>query len=184
MDEDEKLDLMEYVTEYLKEFKEIQEIMRTETVELQNLWTGHEQLLNESFITSCSEAGIERYEKMLKITPLANDTLSSRQFRVLSVLNNAVPYNFAYLERQLKMLCGQNGYRIEVDFSGQSVTVKVELVSKNMVDSVKNMLDDVLPCNLVRNVQLLYNIYKNLENFTYAQMAAYTHKELREDVIL
>ena len=184
MDEDEKLDLMDYVTDYLKDLKEIQEIMRTETVELQNLWARQEQLLEESFITSCSEDGISRYEKMLHITPLANDTLEARKFRVLTKWNTSVPYNFAYLEKQLAMLCSENGYRIEIDFAGQEVTVKVELTSKNMVDSVRSMLEDVLPCNLIRNVQLLYNTYGLLGSLTYAQMAGYTHEQLREEVIL
>ena len=183
MDEDEKLDLIDYVTDYLKDFKEIQEIMRTETVELQSLWEKQEQLTEESFITSCSVDGISRYERMLQITPLANDTLETRKIRVLSKWNTAVPYNFAYLEKQLSILCGENGYRIEVDFSGQEVTVKVELTSKNMVDPVRSMLEEVLPCNLIRNVQLLYNTHGLLSRLTYAQLAEYTHAQLREEVI-
>lgn len=181
--DDEKLNLLDYVTEYLKKFKEIQEIMRTETVELEKLEYQQENLVNESFILTCNEDGLARYEKLLKITPLANDTVETRRFRVLSKWNTTIPYNFAYLEKQLATLCGENGYQIETDFVGRELIVKVELISKNMVDSVRSMLEDILPCNLIRNVKLIYNTHERLGNFTHEQLAKYTYQQLREEVI-
>lgn len=181
--QDEKLDLLDYLPEYLKQYEEFQQIMQTESIELQNLAAWHQNLINDSFITSCGNYGIERYEKMLGITPLANDTLETRKLRVLSRWNNTVPYNYAYLEKQLKTLCGENGYKISLDVNGQTLTVKVELVSKNMLDSVKQFLENIIPCNIVLDVDLLYNQHKTIGKFTHKQLSAYTHKQLREEVI-
>lgn len=182
MDEEE-LDLMEYLPEYLRGYQELKEIMNTENIELRNIEKRHQQFIEERFLTSCSSYGMSRYERMLGITPLADDSLETRRFRILSKWNTANPYNYAFLEHQLKTLCGEGGYHLFLDFTGQAVEIKVELTSKNMLDSVKEMVSVIVPCNLLVTVGLLYNQHKRISQFRHSQLAKYTYNQLRNEVV-
>ncbi|MCI8876485.1 MAG: DUF2313 domain-containing protein [Lachnospiraceae bacterium] len=181
--DNEKINLSEYLPEYFRQFKDIEQVMDTESIELQNIRASHRTIKDNRFIIDCNEDGLNRYEKILGITPKGNETKEKRRFRLLVRWNTAMPYNFVYLLKQLDMLCGGLGYRASMDFKNQTLAVKVELVSKSMVDSVAAMLDAVLPCNILYSVELLYNQHKTLSPFTHGELKRYTHKELREEVL-
>lgn len=182
--DDEKVDLLRYLPPYLREYRELRQIMEAESAELQELEQGHRDVVDGCFITSCGQRGMGRFERLLGITPLADDTLETRRFRVMSRWNNLGPYNYAFLDRQLRLLCGEGGYRASLDVAGQTLTVKVELVSKNMLESVRGLLESAVPCNIKLCIGLLYNQHGTLGKFTHRQLASYTHKQLREDVVL
>lgn len=184
MDEEEKTDLMEYLPEYLKQYHEIREIMGTENLELQGIEKIHQQCIDDRFAVSCGVYGIARFERLLGIMPLSSEPLETRRLRVMSKWNNMVPYHYVYVKNQLKMLCGEHGYRLHMDFPMQTIKIRVELVSKHMLESVKEMLDSVIPCNIWIDIDLMYNQHRTLGKFTHRQLKKYTHKQLREDVVL
>ncbi len=184
MNDEEKTDLIDYLPEYLKGFREIREIMRTETIELQKFCERHEQYADDCFPVTCGERGAARLERMLGILPPPNDSLESRRFRILSRWNLAPPYNVAFLEQQLDLLCKTKGYRLQMDAAKGVLEVKVELVSKHMLDSVKELLSAVVPCNIRIDAGLMYNRHGTLGKFTHGQLKEFTHKKLREDVML
>lgn len=181
--DDEKIDLSEYLPDYFRRYKDIEQIMNTESIELQNIRASHRITTDNRFISDCSEEGLKRYEKILGITPKGNETKEERRFRILARWNTTMPYNYVYFLKQLDMLCGSSGYRARMDFEKQTLTVKVELISKSMVDSVAAMLDAVLPCNILYSVELLYNQHKTLSPFTHGELKRYKHNELREEVL-
>lgn len=182
--EEERVDLSEYLPEFLKEYHEIREILGTENEEFNRIEQIHLQCIDDRFVVSCGENGLERFERLLNISPLADDSPESRRFRVLSKWNTSAFYNYAYLENQLKILCGEKGYRLKLDFAGPALDVKIELTSKNMIDSVREMLGAVLPCNVLANVSLFYNQYQSLGKFKYGELEQFTYAQIREDVIL
>lgn len=184
MYEEEKTDLMEYLPEYLKKYHEIKEIMQTESAELENIKVRQAKAKDDCFVISCGAYGLLRFEKMLGITPFADDTPESRKIRIIAKQNISAPYNYAYLSRQLETLCGEDNYHMEMDFINLTLNIKIGLASKNMLDSVKEVIFAVVPCNILTIVELLYNQHKLLGNYTHKQLASYTHRKLREDVIL
>lgn len=180
---EERTDLSEYLPEYFRQYKDFVQIMETESEELDRIRGIHRKVTDNQFVSSSSEEGIIRYEKMLGIIPKGNETWEERRFRLLTRWNTTVPYNYRYLLRQLDMLCGSLGYRADMDFEHQVLKLKVELVSKSMVDSVISMLNAILPCNILYSMELLYNQHKTLSGFTHGDLKDYTHRELREEVL-
>ena len=180
---EERTELSEYLPEYFRQYKDIVQIMETESAELEKIRDIHQKVKENQFVSTCSEEGITRHEKMLGMIPTENETWEERRFRLLTRWNTTIPYNYRYLLRQLDMLCGSLGYQADIDFEHQVLRIKVELVSKFMVDSVISMLDAVLPCNILYSVELLYNQHKTLSVFTHGELKEYTHRELREEVL-
>ena len=184
MGEEEKVNLLDYLPDYLKGFLEIREIMGTESKELQKLGERHRQCVDDRFMLTCGAYGLTRFENMFGITPLEKETLETRRQRVLSRWNNMVPYNYAYLENRLDMVCGVGGYWLHMDFQGQRLELKIGLASKGSLEVVKELLDSAVPCNIMTDVGLLYNQHITLRKFTHRQLSGYTYKHLREEVVL
>ena len=164
----------------INEFKAIADAIDPEISDLNNKIA---DMINDQFIETATEKGIARRERMLKIQPFSDDTLETRRFRVGVKWNNHLPYTYRQLEKKLTDLVGLNGYTIGLNHGTYSLTVKIALGVKRMLDDVRTMVDNMAPCNLIITVTLLYNRHVDLATFTHAQLAAYTHFQLREEVL-
>lgn len=175
--------ILSYLPEPLKVIREFKALATAEDPELANLWQAVEDAFNDQFIDDATEAGVARRESMYKIVPKATDTLDERKFRIKAKENERVPYTERTLAKQLAGLCGSDGYSLAVDVDNFTVTVRVALVSKSNFDEVSSLVDRVTPLNMELDVDLMYNQYSTLQNFTYAQLSAYTYDQLRNEVL-
>jgi hypothetical protein len=180
---DREISLIDYLPGVLREVKEFKALSGSENPEVLKLWEELENVLDDQFINDSTINGLKRWENILKIKPLDTDTLSDRKFRILSRLNEQLPYTYNNLDAQLTLLCGKGGYRLNLDNREYALTVKVALTAKKKFSEVGNLLARVVPCNIVISLLLLYNQHKTLHQFTHTQLSKYSHKELREEVI-
>ena len=171
--EDRYINLKELLPLYLQEYSELAEIMDTETPEFRLLESRHNRMIDNRYIISCDEEGIARFEKILGMTPKSDDTLEDRIFRCLTKWNVCLPYNYAFLERKLKELCGTE-YAIDFDIPGQTMIVKIGIAQKNQYDSVVDILDEIVPCNILLNTELLYNQYRSLKPYPHIILGQFT----------
>lgn len=64
----------------------------------------------------------------------------------------------------------------------RSSAIRVMLKVKQNYDDVETLLNRIVPENLVLDLSLMYNQHQTLAAFTHAQLAAYTHYFLRNEV--
>lgn len=167
----------------MKEFREFKAISTAETPELLYLWGVLEDVMNDQFVNDATQNGVKRWESILKIVPKGTDSLDIRKFRILTRLNEQLPYTYTTLEQRLITLCGQNGYSLQLNNTEYTLKVRVELTVKGKFDEVKSMLQRIVPANIVIDLSLLYNQHSLLSNFTHSQLANYTHDQLRNEVL-
>ena len=98
------VELRNHLPNFIKEYREINKILEVENPYFQKAIDETEKILNNLFIVSSDEKGIERYEKMMGIIPLETDTLESRKSRVLTRWYAALPYTWFFLIRKLNSL--------------------------------------------------------------------------------
>lgn len=175
--------LIEYLPLFVQEYVQMEKIMSAEQPEIEGLWSECNLTLDNFFVQTTQESGIKRWEQMLSITPKATATLTERQFTVLSRLNEQNPFTYRFLENQLKILCGEKGYKIELIPKEYSLHVKVELTAKSKENDVRDLLKRICPANLLLTVSLLYNQHQTLRRFTHQDMNRYTHFDLREEAL-
>ena len=108
-----EIDLMSYLPEYLQEYKELEKALKAQQPEVQKLAEATERIKNNQFITTADEEGIRKFETMLEVTALDNDTLENRKFRVLSRWNNTIPYTAAVLRKRLESESTRGPYQQE-----------------------------------------------------------------------
>ncbi len=178
-----EVNLADYIPLYMQDFSEIKEILNTENIEFQTIDDESETILDNQFIFTCSEVGIKRFEDMLGIKALDDDTLENRRFKVLSVWDNAVPYSIRALKEKLAVLCGEAGYTLNVYYDTYSIKVRIALKNMKNYVQAENMLRAVIPCNMLMDLSLLYNQHSTLKGFTNRQLKEFTQYQIRNEVI-
>lgn len=174
--------LINYLPPFMQDYREMAVIMETEQTAIDRLWMEAENALADQFILEATENGVMRWESMLGVSPKDTDTLDERKFRILTKLNQELPYTLRKLEQALTNLCGADGYFIELTPAEYHIEVKLAVGKHNNYLEVESILNKMIPANLTRYVKLMYNTNVILTSFTHAQLAAYTHDQLRNEV--
>ena len=163
---------------FLQVIAEYKEICAAEDVELDQLNRSKDQILANSLVTEADEEGIARYEKMYGIAP-KDDILEDRRFRILAYLSSDLPYTRWSLLRKLESACGQGNVSVTVIPNEYKLVVRVALAAASQYNTVYEVIQKMLPCNMILDYDLIYNQHILFEGFTHAQMAEYTHHALR-----
>jgi len=178
-----EVNLLSHIPDFLKEYEEMRAVQEMLQPEIQRLEDETESVFDNQFILSSDIKSIKRFERMLRISPLAEDTLADRRFKVLSKWNRMIPYTKITLKQKLSVLCGEDGFTLEID-PRKVITVRVALKSKRNFYEVKEMLEEFVPCNMVIDLDLLYNQHSLLCKFTHKQLAAWSHRQIRNEVLI
>lgn len=144
-----EVNLINHLPPFMREYIEMQEIMKAEQPDIQVLEDETEKIKNNQFILTCDEVGISRYEKMLNIVPNANDTLDARISRVLTRWNDSLPYTLRSLDYKLKNMCGEGNYQILPNFNDYELELIVNLPLSGQVSELDNLLSYMIPANIV-----------------------------------
>lgn len=178
-----EVDIIGYLPSVLHEIKEIVAMANVEKPVLEALWQEIENTLNNQFVVTADEKGASRYEKMLKLSVPAADSIETRRFRILARYQEQAPYTNRVLKQLLDSLLGEGKYELKRDVGAKTLSVKIELTVKGMFDAVVIMLERITPQNMILSVELRYNQHALLKKYTHAQLKAFTHKQIREEVM-
>ncbi|MDD3251908.1 MAG: DUF2313 domain-containing protein [Lachnospiraceae bacterium] len=175
--------LIGYYPEVLRGFAEYQVLAGTEQEEIDRLWKAHRDLLADQFVTTATENGVRRWEKILGVMPRGTATMEERRFFILSRLAEELPYTMSRLRQQMEALCGEKGFDIVLRNEEYLLVVRVALTARSSYEDVNAMLRRVVPANMVVDISLLYNQHGKLGKFTHGQMAEWTQYQLRNEVL-
>lgn len=137
--------------------------------------------INNQFIGCLDDYGCFRWETLLGIKPMDTDTLQERNFRILTRVNEQLPYTYRCLEERLRNLCGEHGYTLEMDKERFILYVRIALSAKKNYSAVVELLDRITPCNLILKVSLLYNQHSKIARYTHAHLVKHTYAQVREE---
>lgn len=179
-----KNDLLELIPEFLRNIREIQAIFGVVAKKLTAYSEKTKQQIGDLFIESddLTEIGVDRLAQSLKIDVVGLD-FQDKVFKIKTALLDKRPYNDANIRSMLSSLCGENGYRIEINRADKSVVVGVDLGRKNQFNAVLDLLNNVIPSDMTITVELLYNLYGNLAVYTHGELSSKTHEHLRSEAL-
>lgn len=144
-----EVDLVSYLPEFMQGYKEPIAALEAENPEFQIIWKAVDKVLCNQFISTADEYGISRFEEILGIYPSNEDTLESRRSRVQSKWFIKIPYTIRVLLEKLKVLCGDTDFSVTYNFDiGYSLKIVTSLVASGQLQEVKNVIDELLPCNV------------------------------------
>ena len=143
------VELIKYLPQFVADYKEMKAITDVEDPEFNLFWEMLRKSINNQFITTCDEQGIDKFEKMLKLYPYEGDTLEMRIARVLVEWNAQLPYTLRSLKQMLDVLCGLNNYRIKLRNNEYVLEIDTFFYDPKMLTQLNKLLMKVLPANLV-----------------------------------
>ena len=132
----------------------MQLLMEVMQEEVNSLWIATEETRGEAFFDTHTIYGISRWEKMLDLLPKGTDSLETRNYRILARLNERLPYTIRMLYEQLNGICGKENYIIQTDFDSYYIRVSVYSEEKAALFAVEDLLERVLPLNLLVDMAL------------------------------
>lgn len=136
----------------------------------------------DSFLDTVKDPLLRRLEAWWKLTVPFGASLEDRRLAVRAKMASKTIYTKRSLYNILASLCGADGFTLDIDVSKYAVNVLVELKSGNQVNTIKRLLHDILPANMVYDVELRYNTHGMLSALTHEEMTEYTHEELRSSM--
>lgn len=177
--------LLSYLPEFMQDMKEIKVLLNAEEGDVEVLKLDIEDVFKDQYFLEATENGLRHYEEMLGIVPKLTDSIEARRFRLLARFNEGLPYTEITLNRQLTTLCGEEGYSLEVIFSQYRVICRVALASKAMFNEVKELLNRMLPANLIRDLDLMYNQHLTIKEkgLKHMDLRKTIHIDIRNEVI-
>jgi len=93
-----------------------------------------------------------------------------------------LPYTTTKLNESLTAICGAGNFSIDLQPAKYHIEIRLALTNINNYQEVVELLAKMLPANLTQWVQIMYNNNEVISQFTHRELAAYTHKQLKERV--
>ena len=178
------IQLIEHLPPFMREYAEIKHIMSAEQPEFDSLREYVESAYLDIAILTATEKGIAHWEKVLGTSPKDTETLEERRFRIITMMNQELPFTVRKLHEILTNRCGAENYHIDLKPQNYHIDVKLGLANKNNYNQVVELLNVVLPANLTRTVSIQYTKNSVISRFTHSQLKSkrYTHHQLRSEV--
>ncbi len=168
------MDIIGYLPDYMRQYREIKEINNAETPEFKTVSNEITAMPYEFFVDTAKERGLERFEKILGITPSEDESLDYRRFRIKTRLSG-VRQSVGDI---LASIMPNGGWSVEYDEQNFRLKVGLSLINKNYLSEAERMLDKLLPANIEMECALLHSTHGALSRFKHSQLKAYKHSRL------
>jgi uncharacterized protein YmfQ (DUF2313 family) len=151
--------LINYLPHVVRDVREYRAIMDSaEQPKIEALWLALDRALNDQFIPSSTEYGVERWEKMLKIIPGRGETLEDRKLRILLRLNEDLPYTIRFLRDRLTQMFGEGKSHVAVDHLNYIIRVGVEAKNLYWEQELMRFIEKIKPANMAYKMNIRYKL--------------------------
>lgn len=166
---------------HLEAIPEFSEIDRVSDIKMLEFEQAVEDLEDDILISTSTEEGIARREKILGITPLDTQSLQLRRDNVMLAWFDVFPYTRLDLQRRLDLLCGEGNSTAVYDAENQSMEVRILLVTKERKSAIEEMLERIAPLMIIFNVEILYHCWDDYwRNDTWGGLQTETWEFVKE----
>lgn len=138
-------EMLGFLPEFLRDFRELREIIIAEEPEFDMLVEYLENTLNSMFIQTATEMGLEKYEKLLNIKPVSTD-IEERRANVMALWFSNMPFTIRVLKERLSMIQGNNN--VDAWVTNYLLHVKTELSTNEQISNARIIIDGMIPANL------------------------------------
>ena len=138
----------------IKQIREMQQIAKAEDAEFEKLGNAMRRAGQDMFIFTSGRRGIERFEKLLRITPKASQGLEERRAYILYMMNRR---KMSLSELRVLLSGYADGITLKPDFDKEELTVIAEGELEGL-EVIHEILDSLLPLQ----VCIVFEIHINL----------------------
>ena len=163
--------------------REVEEIQKAVQPELDGVREYLERIFTESNLDLMTVWGIERWERVLGISPPVYMTLEDRRFAIKAMLNSQTPYTDYQVRRILNGLIGEEGYTLTryLEAGDQILHLQLKIANKNLYEIIYETLDRIVSAELLFILAVDWNRWIDLLPYTWAQLSNITWHDAKEE---
>ncbi len=154
--------LANYLPKFIADIEEVYQIMQSLQNNVDSITINIEDILKDFFINDATLEGVKRYEGMFNITPKLTESLEERKLKILSIYNETPPYTYKKLILILNAICGEENYRIFLQYTNLVLKLRIGLDKKDLQNRIFDIVDKIIPLNIFFNLKLDYNIWQDV----------------------
>ena len=138
-----------YYPDVVAPAKELKQLAAAENPEFQILWDQAWEWMKNTFVYDFSENGLQRWEKMLGITPELGESFEDRRTDVLLRLNNSVIYTERSLKKIYDSVYGINSVIPDVRYKDYILALNLYGDAVWQPVKIKTYTRAIIPANLI-----------------------------------
>lgn len=142
-----RVDLIARLPTYMQKYDEIIKLTNSQNPEFDLIWEITEWMRRNLFIITAEEYGLQRYERMLGITPMSGESLQSRRNHILVRWNQSTPYTFRFLLGLLEMLTDGN-FEVIPNFNVYEMEIRVYTSGSGILSDLAWIIRHIIPANI------------------------------------
>lgn len=169
--------------EVITQIPDIAKIYEINDDQIEELEADVDQIEADTFVDTMSDETLKQWEKIYDINVYDDESLDDRRTKVKGKMLEKLPYSYRVLVRNLDALL-PSGYELDIDEDLLSIEVRVVLTDKYLLANVKKLLEDIVPLNMVLDIDLSYNTYNVLGLHAHDELTDYTYQGLNDEPII
>lgn len=111
-----------------------------------------------------------------------DDTVEEKRFRIMGAENERTPYTLEVLVKRLDETVGSG--RTKVIVANGFLIASIALENKKFLNYVKSMLEEIVPLDMMIEVNIIWNTYGALKEHTHAHLGEFKNMEIREEMLV
>ena len=143
------MQLMEYLPQYFRNIREFQWIMSAEQPEMDLIYQGIEDYINDQFFNTLTLEGCKRWEQALGIRPSSSQTLEQRRLVITNRANDLPPYTFKAVKGVMEALFGKDGFILFEDTENYTLELRNLTNDRNKWLAAIEMLEKMVPAIII-----------------------------------
>lgn len=143
------IDISQFAVPLTRDSRDIQEVYRVESAELQLLWDIMLDIFKEEYIYTASDYGLEAWEQILGINPPDLTDTERRRSEILSVLIGQRPFTMPKVQEMLNFKFGNRVVEHSVVSDRYEYWLDVVDGFETQLNNIIDYVEPLIPKNLI-----------------------------------
>lgn len=143
------IDISQFAVPLTRDSRDIQEVYRVESAELQLLWDIMLDIFKEEYIYTAADYGLAAWEQILGINPPDLTDTEGRRSEILSVLIGQRPFTMPKVQEMLNFKFGNHVVEHSVVFDRYEYWLDVVDGFETQLNNIIDYVEPLIPKNLI-----------------------------------
>lgn len=152
------IDIAQFAVPLTRDSRDIQEVYRVESAELQLLWDIMLDIFKEEYIYTAADYGLEAWEQILGINPPDLTDTEGRRSEILSVLIGQRPFTMPKVQEMLNFKFGNHVVKHSVVSDRYEYWLDVVDGFETQLNNIVDYVEPLIPKNLIIKTKSTTNL--------------------------
>lgn len=152
------IDISQFAVPLTRDSRDIQEVYRVESAELQLLWDIMLDIFKEEYIYTAADYGLDAWEQILGINPPDLTDTEGRRSEILSVLIGQRPFTMPKVQEMLNFKFGNHVVTHSVNSDRYEYWLDVVDGFETQLNNIIDYVEPLIPKNLIIKTKSTTNL--------------------------